>query len=114
MTAQRTLYARNAFAAASLALIGTLSAAPVQAQQPAGTTRAQVRAGAEAAVASGELTAQMGDQYGLVAPTASSTLRRADVRAVAEQEVREGRIDAHLAENDGTRPLALRVGRDLL
>jgi hypothetical protein len=36
MTANRTLYARNAFAAASLALIGSLAAAPAQARQPGG------------------------------------------------------------------------------
>jgi hypothetical protein len=143
MTTARTLYARNAFAAAAIALISTVS---VQAQTQTPTqnlsradvrnsviaaqgegslgsvaaqwgldttgrplnagstlTRAEVRADAERAVASGEIEAQMGDSYGYETPQAESngSLSRADVRADTIRAIRSGKVEMLVGESYG-------------
>ena len=55
MTAQRTFYARNAFAAASMALIGGLAAAPVQ-----GLARQAGPAPSDTAASGGESPGRIG------------------------------------------------------
>ncbi|QHI98357.1 hypothetical protein GT347_10340 [Xylophilus rhododendri] len=150
MNANRTLYARNAFAAAALALLGSVAATPAFAQDATRTqaradvlaaqgdgslgsvaaqygldtqarpllgtsniSRADVRAVAERAVASGEIEAQLGDSYGARVPLAASSLSRAEVRAATVQALRDGRIEAQVGESYGSRALPQRAGRVL-
>ncbi|WPB56412.1 hypothetical protein [Xylophilus sp. GOD-11R] len=101
MNTNRTLYARNAFAAAALAMIGTVSTAPAFAQD---ATRIQLRADVAAAQGDGSL-GSVAAQYGLDSqgrPLAgTSTATRAEVRAVAERAVADGEIEAQLGESYG-------------
>lgn len=146
MNTNRTLYARNAFAAAALAMIGSVATAPAfaqdvtRAQLRAGVlaaqgegslgaigpqygvdlqgrplvgtstaSRADVRAGAERAVADGEIEAQLGESYGAAVPVAASALSRSEVRAGAVQALRDGRIERQVGESYGSTAAARRV-----
>ena len=99
-TTTRTLYARNAFAAAAIALIGTVS---VQAQTQ-GTTRADVRNSVIAAQGEGSL-GSVAAQWGLDTTgrplNAGSTLTRAEVRTATEQAIATGEVEAQTGESYG-------------
>src|SRR5450830_1598742 len=114
MNNARTLYARNAFAAAAVALIGTVSALPATAQEASrsqvqasagkvsGTlTRAEVRAAAERAVASGVIEAQLGNSYGYQVPRSSSLQSRAEVREDTIRAIRSGQVGTLVGDSDG-------------
>jgi len=99
MNTTRTLYSRNVFAAAALALIGSVAAVPVQAQQ---LSRAEVRAATAQAIASGEVDALLADSYASHAPSTTSQRSRADVRAEAERGIADGSIAAMTGESYAT------------
>jgi hypothetical protein len=111
MNNNRTLYARNAFAAAALTLMGTVAALPAQAQQ---VSRAQVRADVIAAQANGSL-GSVGAQWGVDTTgrplNSGSTASRAEVRAEARQAVSSGEIDASIGDSYGNAPA--QTGSDL-
>lgn len=114
MNNTRTLYARNAFAAAAVAFIGTVSALPASAQEasrsqiqaPAATvqsslSRAEVRASAERAVASGAIEAQVGNSYGYQLPRTNSLQSRAEVREATIRAIRNGQVDTLVGDSYG-------------
>ncbi len=111
MTTSRTLYSRNAFAAAALTLLGTVAAMPAQAQT---SSRAPVRAGTEQAQAGNRVESVFGENYGPVAPQATSARTRAEVRDATTLAHEAGTLVAPLGEGDGTRPVALRAAHPLL
>lgn len=114
MNNTRTLYARNAFAAAAVALIGSVSALPATAQEASRSqiqasaskgssilSRAEVRASAERAVASGAIEAQMGNSYGYQLPRTSSLQSRAEVREDTLRAIRSGQVNTVVGDSDG-------------
>jgi len=120
MNNNRTLYARNAFAAAAVAFIGTVSALPAAAQEagrsqlqaPAATTssglsRAEVRASAERAVASGAIEAETGNSYGYRLPHTTSLQSRAEVREDTIRAIRNGQLGTLVGDSYGSSSKAL-------
>ena len=97
-TTTRTLYARNAFAAAAMALIGTVS---VQAQD---LTRTDVRNSVMAAQGEGSL-GSVAAQWGLDTTgrplNAGSSLTRAEVRAATERAIATGEIETRMGDSYG-------------
>ena len=114
MNNTRTLYARNAFAAAAVALIGSVSALPAGAQEASRSqvqpsvakvastlSRAEVRASAERAVTSGAIETQMGNSYGYQLPRTISLQSRAEVREDTLRAIRNGQVNTVVGDSDG-------------
>lgn len=100
MNNNRTLYARNAFAAAAVAFIGSVSALPAQAQD---LSRGEVRASVVAAQKTGSL-GSVGDQWGVTRDNranATSNVSRAQVHAAAQRAVANGEVEAQLGDSYG-------------
>lgn len=115
MNNTRTLYARNAFAAAAVAFIGTVSALPAIAQEAGRSqlqasvassastlSRAEVRASAERAVASGAIETQMGNSYGYQVPRTNSLQSRAEVREDTIRAIRSGQVNTLVGDSYGS------------